>query len=198
MKRAIEILSVLIIIFFLYQCKNTSKPSAADRAEIDALVLEFKTLEDSANYSWNKMMDDDDEKHLFMKRLLLEVSYTNVYDKNQFEILNAEIDALKDVRYDRVSMADSDLIDRYDSATFEVSRQVIEFARNHPSYEQFPLMEELINDINDKNGMILIYRIHYDGFAIQRNQLVTKEMEKIMDAMKNETINELPLFQLSS
>jgi hypothetical protein len=197
MKEYRGVLFFIVLALFYYQCSRTTKTSKFDQQEIDSLVIAFKVLEDSANIVWKTMIEDDDEKHLFMKRLLLEVSYTNVYDKKRFEELNEAVEKLQELRYDRVTMRNSELIDKYDSATFELTGQVMEFARNHPSYDQFPLMEELIGDINDKNGMILIHRIHYDGFAIERNKLVETNKEKLLEGLDDSDVVELPLFQLS-
>jgi len=197
MKKALWILSLLLVSFFTYHCKRISRPGAAETREIDSLIMKIEILEDSIDRAWQTMIEDDDEKHQFMKRLLLEVSYTNMFDKKRYAELNQMVDDLKDMRYTRATMRNSDLIDQYDSATFEVSRQVIEFALDHPSYEKYPLMAELIDDINNKNGMILIYRVHYDGFAIEKNHLIMDHREKLESKLKNTDIKESPLFQLS-
>ena len=198
MKKLIGILFVVIAALFLSNCKRTSKPSGSEQKEIDALVNALMVLEDSVDSAWEVMINDDDEKIQFMKRLLLEVSYTNIYNKDRFEELNQMIEDLQGLRYDRNTMSNSDLIDQYDSATFEVTGHIFEFVTDHPSYDQFPLMEELISDINDKNGMILIYRVHYDGFAIERNKVVQDNNDGLSQRLSESDLQLLPLFQLAS
>ena len=194
----------ILFLFFLavvaggiFSCSRKSKKSAEGPAR-DTLIMEYQALQDSLNKDWQVMIDDDDEKHALMKRLLLEVSYTNSYDKQRFEELNKLVDQLKQMRYDRETMRQSSLIDAYDSATWAVTDQVIDFARSHPRYDDFPMMEELINEINQKNNMILIYRVHYDNWAKDLNALIKKRGKKLRKYGQDVPEQPIPLFQLPS
>ncbi len=144
------------------------------------------------------MIADDDDKHVLMKRLLLEVSYTNNYDKEQFGELNDKIDQLKLLRYDQNSMNSSALIDAYDSATFDLSDQIIVFARSHPRYDDFPMMAELADDINGKNNYILMHRIHYDSQVKELNSFKKKNRKKLLKADSDIETESMPLFELPS
>jgi hypothetical protein len=73
---------------------------------------------------------------------------------------------------------------------------VIQYAIDHPRYDDFPLMEELIDDINSKNDMILIHRIHYDGFAIQLNRFIEQNRDWLERSDKEIDAEPRPLFQL--
>jgi len=196
MKGYLLIFLTIIIVFSLSQCKNTRKSAANKQKELDSLVAVYHAVNDSIDLAWNKMIKDDDEKHLFMKRLLLEVSYTNSYNKTHFDTLNQYIDNLKAMRYDRGTMADSKLIDDYDSATSAVSVAVIDFATRHPGYENSHLMKELVNDIYDKNGMVLLYRVHYDGFVKDREKFIKKNRKKLLEAIGQQDLEKLPVFAL--
>jgi hypothetical protein len=126
------------------------------------------------------------------------VSYTNNYDKEKFNELNGQVDALNAMRYDQKTMESSALIDAYDSATWAVADNVIVFARNHPRYQDIPLMEELINDINEKNSFVLIHRIHYDTSVKALNAFLETYGESaraVIPAIKEEP---MPLFELPS
>ncbi|MCK5704842.1 MAG: hypothetical protein KAI29_27010 [Cyclobacteriaceae bacterium] len=188
----IGILSVL-----MYSCdggKNTSKSSERS----DSLLSTYLALEDSIQKEWSIMIADDDDKHVLMKRLLLEVSYTNNYDKVRFRDLNDQVDQLKAMRYDQKSMSNSALIDSYDSATFDLSDQIFVFARNHPRYDDFPLMSELIDDINGKNNYILMHRIHYDNRVKELNSFKKKNQKKLMTTDPEIETEHMPLFELPS
>ncbi|MCK5371822.1 MAG: hypothetical protein KAQ62_24840 [Cyclobacteriaceae bacterium] len=188
----IGILSVL-----MYSCdggKNTSKSSERR----DSLLSTYLALEDSIQKEWSIMIADDDDKHVLMKRLLLEVSYTNNYDKVRFRDLNDQVDQLKAMRYDQKSMSNSALIDSYDSATFDLSDQIFVFARNHPRYDDFPLMSELIDDINGKNNYILMHRIHYDNRVKELNSFKEKNQKKLMATDPEIETEHMPLFELPS
>jgi hypothetical protein len=144
------------------------------------------------------MIDDDDDKHVLMKRLLLEVSYTNNYDKRRFDELNNLIDQLKELRYDQKSMSNSSSIDEYDSATFDLSDQIFLFARNHPRFENTSLMGELIDDISAKNNYILMHRIHYDNWVKELNAFKESNKEKLISNDASIETGKMPLFQLPS
>ena len=42
-------------------------------------------MNDSVANAWQEMIADDDEKHAFMKRLLLEVAYTGNFDSAEYK-----------------------------------------------------------------------------------------------------------------
>ncbi len=196
--RAFRIFTLIgLLAIFLYACdggKNASKSSARK----DSLLSTYLTLEDSVQKQWSVMIADDDDKYTLMKRLLLEVSYTNNYDKDRFEELNELVDQLKAMRYDQKSMSNSAMIDAYDSATFDLCDQIIVYARNHPRYDDFPLMSELIDDINGKNNYILMHRIHYDTWVKELNAFKKKHRKKLMTADPEIEAESMPLFELPS
>ncbi len=190
------IITAVVILEFTAGCKKKSDTSAFESA--DTLKITYTALLDSVNATWNVMIADDDEKHMLMKRLLLEVSYTNNYNKDKFAELNGQVDALNAMRYDQKSMESSALIDAYDSATWAVADNVILFARNHPRYQDIPLMEELINDISEKNSFVLIHRIHYDTSVKALNAFLEtcgESARAVIPAIKEEP---MPLFELPS
>ncbi len=183
--------------YSIYSCES-KKSASMDQQAVDSLLIRYQVLSDSVDHSWAVMIADDDDKHLLMKRLLLEVSYTNNYDKQRFEELNGSLDRLQSMRYDQKTMRDSDMIDAYDSATFELADQIFLFARSHPRFEDFPLMAELIEDINAKNNFILIYRIHYDNWVKELNSFIESNREILLNEDPSLEAETMPLFALPS
>ena len=184
------------LVLTIFSCSNKKSPSGA--IEADSLLVKYKALNDSVNSNWAVMIADDDDKHILMKRLLLEVSYTNNYDKTLFKELNDLVDGLKVMRYDQKSMKNSASIDAYDSATFALSDQIILFARSHPRFADIPIMEELIDDINAKNNYILLHRIHYDSWVKELNLYKESNKENLLSDDPSVEIGEMPLFELPS
>jgi len=191
------ILLLGIAISVLLNCESKNQ-NTSESTQNDSLLIMYTALQDSVDNNWRIMIADDDDKHMLMKRLLLEVSYTNNYDKTRFIELNGLVDQLKEIRYDQKTMANSSMIDAYDSASWDLSDQIIEFARDHPRYEDFPLMEELIQDINAKNNYILILRIHYDSSVKELNSFVKHNSERLKDDASASDLEQMPLFELSS
>ena len=185
-----------VLVFFSLSCEQSKKADAG--GDIDSILVQYQVLVDSVQSNWNTMIADDDDKHVLMRRLLLEVSYTNNYDKQRHQELLDLLEELKAMRYDQSSMSNSSLIDAYDSATFAVTDQIIVYAREHPRFEDTPLMAELIDDINGKNNYVLMHRIHYDGWVKQLNAFKSANKEKILEKDPNQDLNQMPLFELSS
>lgn len=186
-----------MVMSLIWSCANKKKMSNGTNQE-SALLLQYVALNDSADHTWQIMIADDDEKHMLMKRLLQEVSFTNNYDKGRFKELNDLVDQLKAMRYDQQSMSNSAAIDAYDSATFDVSDQIILFARNHPRYQDFPLMAELIDEINVKNNYVLMHRIHYDSWVKELNTFKKKNGKKLLKSDPGIDLEIDPIFELPS
>ncbi len=187
---------LIVSTVLISQCKNAREGSVKQKQETEALIMVYQAMNDSIDHAWDVMIEDDNQKHRLMKRLLLEVSYTNAYDKSRFDTLNSYIDQLKVLRYDRKTLADSKRIDDYDSASAAVSDAVIEYAVRHPAYNESKLMKELVDDINEKNSMVLIYRVHYDEFVKEREKFIRKNRKKLLRGLNESDLKELPVFTL--
>ncbi|NJN27693.1 MAG: hypothetical protein HC819_17855 [Cyclobacteriaceae bacterium] len=186
-----------LIALLFYHCDG-NKQKTLKAPQSDSLMITYGILQDSVQRNWEIMIADDDEKLALLNRLLQEVSHTNNYDKLKFNELKSNIDQLKAMRYDQQTMGESALIDKYDSATIVVSDQVIGFARSHPRYDDFPLMEELVQEINAKNNYILLHRNHYDFWAKELNSYTDENGESIKRIEPDFREESLPLFQLPS
>ena len=196
-RATLVIFTIGMSVNFMLSCVN-KRQNSTDADKHNLILIEYSALEDSVQKEWSIMIADDDDKHVLMKRLLLEVSYTNNYDKERFLELNDLVDQLKFMRYDQKSMNNSALIDAYDSATFDLSDQIIVFARSHPRYDDFPLMAELANDINGKNNYILMHRIHYDSQVKELNSFKKKNRKKLLKTNLDIETESMPLFELPS
>ncbi len=153
----------------VFSCKM-NKPKSID--EIKALRIEYDSLLAAADSAWHRMMTDDDENIFYMKRLLQEVSFTYEYDSLVYAGLLSRVEELKKSRYTRESMKDGNLIDKYDDLTDEVIHEVSRFASSHPRFENYPLMGELIAEITDLDGNVLLFRIGYDSATHAYNRFI--------------------------
>jgi len=193
LKKIYTFLIAGLIFSYVVSCQSNKKETSGSQ---DSVLIQYQVLIDSVDYNWAVMISDDDDKHFLMKRLLLEVSYTNNYDKALFEDLNNKVDQLKTLRYDQKSMENSLMIDAYDSATFDLTDQIIVFARSHARFDDIPMMGELIDDINAKNNYILMHRIHYDNWVKELNSFKKKKREKLLSSDLPIEMENMPLFQL--
>jgi len=177
-------------------CTRNSSTDAVSTSTADSVIIVYKATGDSVASAWKRMITDDDEKLFHIKRLLEEVTYTGNYDQVAVDSLMGKHQALVELRYDQRSMADSDLIDEYDVLTSELIHDVTSFAKNHPDYKKYPLMEELIMDIMEADNRVLLHRIKYDSYCRELNSLV-KSQKGFLDAGGESNLDEMPLFTLS-
>lgn len=170
---------ILVIVFAACRQPLEEKDSVEEVSEpglsqqqLDSLNWVYLAVNDSLDASWMVMIKDDDEKLEDMKRLLNEISKTRGFDKDRHQALVKDLDQLPVIRYDRKTMADSDKIDEYDSANSVMTKEVILFAANHPQYDNFPVFEELINEIQQADNRVILHRIRYDRSAKAFNNFV--------------------------
>ncbi len=163
---------------------------------MDSIVTAYRVTTDSVVSSWDRMIIDDDEKLFHIKRLLEEVTYTGHFDPVVMDSFMTKHSALVALRYDQKSMADSELIDEYDALTSELINEVTTFAKRHPDYNKYPLMEELIMDIMEADNRVLLHRIKYDNFCREFNVLIASQKSLLRSSGETE-LDEMALFTLS-
>ena len=171
--------------------------SGASLEEQQRLTQQYDSLYQAVTERWQVMIDDDNEKLFYMKRLLDEVSYTGNYDQANYDSLVLAVEMLKNSRYDSVSMADSDLIDAYDASSSALTSQVIVLAQDHPEFSHYPLMEELIYDISDANDRVLLHRIRFDQAARGYNEFVEQQAQRLDKSITQKRPSTFPVFSLS-
>jgi hypothetical protein len=117
MKANYSVIFLILLAVGLSNCKSGSDSKKDLSSEIDSVKLFHQALRDSIQSSWQAMIEDDNEKIFHIKRLLKEIEYTNRVEQAKHDSLLARADELLKNRYDQETMADSELIDSYDSTT---------------------------------------------------------------------------------
>lgn len=188
------ILFALLAIFTSCERQEKKKVSAET---IDSLRTVYQAINDSLQTAWDRMIEDDDQKLAYMRRLVQEVSYTNNFDSAEYKAMMDMIDQLASIRYDQKTMESSQLIDKYDSATYETIRRVTAYAQEHPQFENYPLMQELVNDIQQAQEQVFFYRIRYDTLAKSYNAFIEDNEEFLVEIDNTRTdFKQKPLFEL--
>src|SRR5690606_31183311 len=90
---------VILCLFIISSCEKKSTPSELTQGAVDSLHLALQTMDDSLEISWQRMMEDDDQKIADARRLLEEISYTNQYNPVQFDSLQQNLKTLTVMRY---------------------------------------------------------------------------------------------------
>ena len=192
------VISSLFLLFMISSCGKQEKKSTLSRNQLDSIAFSLKEIEYSLDTIWENMIEDDNQKIADAKRLLEEITYTNVYNQEQYDSLMQKLVKLQNMRYDEISMENSSLIDDYDSASNKVMNDIISLAASHPDFERYPLMKVLIKDIQEANGRVLKHRINYDFAAKTYNQFIEENKEQLEEGDSTKQLNKKPLFELAS
>jgi len=195
MKRESIIFGILILLVVVGCTRSGKKGTEISSRKIDSLRSHFEFLQSELALNWTVMMEDDDEKLFSIKRLLEEVSYTGTYNEKQFNLLMANLESVKNHRYDQRTMVRSEHIDEYDSMGTLLISEVIEFAQHHPEFDNYPLMAELVNDIMEAQHEVLFFRVRYDNVVFEYNIFI-EENSELMDRISDGRENEMAVFAL--
>lgn len=178
-----KILSVVAILaFFTYSCKDTPKEEKKETKVAipqEQLIAKITMMSDSVKGAWTFMMEADDQKIAFVKRLLDEISYTPKYDIVKHAKLLEKCQALKAKRFDETSMSNSVSIDKYDAATDSLLREVKALVMSTPNVENYPLCGQLLNDITALDNDVVMHRVKYDNWAMEYNKVLDERKEEI-------------------
>ncbi len=189
-----------VALLILNACKKneTTEEKSATKAIPQAqLVAKIGMFQDSAKATWKVMMQADDQKIAFVKRLLEEISYMPKYDIVKHAKLMEKCKNLYTKRFDEKSFMQSGNIDLYDAATDSLLKELKTFVISSPNVENYPLCSELLNDITALDNDVIMHRVKYDGWAKQYNALLDDQKE-VLAKMGPEYANlkKMGLFQL--
>jgi hypothetical protein len=172
----------------------TTAVNPASPAEVRA---QFDILRDSADSNWQRMMTSDDQKLTEVHGLLQDLKKQPRLNATQVRALTEQAGRIKPQRYDRQSMASSDVIDQYDAAQDSVLKPLVQLAApdgNAPTARIRDYVEHIM--LADAN--VVSYRAHYDAAAKAYNaylQVHQAELAQMGDQYAR--LRPLPLFELS-
>ena len=199
-----KLIFIFLNVVLLNACKETkqedkTETKAETKVELpqDQLQLKVNQLEDSSKAAWKFMIEADDQKIAYTKRLLDEISYTPKYNVVKHAQLVEKCARLKAKRYE-INNLSSEKIDQYDIATDSLLKQVKALVLSTPNVENYPLCSELLNDINALDNDVVMHRVKYDNWAMEYNKILQNHSEELK-AMENtyDSLKPKGTFQLS-
>jgi len=178
-----KVLSLVgIVAMLVFSCKESPKEEKKETVVAlpqEQLKAKITMIGDSVKGAWMFMMEADDQKIAFVKRLLDEISYTPKYDIVAHAKLIDKCKALKAKRFDENSMSNSVSIDKYDAATDSLLREVKALVLSTPNVENYPLCGQLLNDITALDNDVVMHRVKYDNWAMEYNKVLDERKEEI-------------------
>lgn len=199
MRKTIRIILLVCFCAAAYSaCQRASEEKKAEEQELemDSLRLVYTGLSDSLKLRWQILMSEEEQRLQDMRRLLLEISYTPVYNKARYDTLYENLKKVYEMRFEQESMT-SEEIDQYDSAASRLKTEIVQFALEHPDIEKYPLMGELIEDIEAADQQILFHRVQYDNYVRDYNHFLYGNREYLPKIDTANIPEEMPMFQIS-
>ncbi|WP_224995151.1 hypothetical protein [Cesiribacter sp. SM1] len=198
MQKTIRVCVFVLLMAAAYTaCQRASEEKRSEEMAPDSVTVVYNSLNDSIKVAWQDISATEEGKLSDMKRLLQEISYTPSYDKARYDSLWDNLQQVYALRFEAETMT-SRQIDRYDSAVSKLQREVIDFARSHPSFEQYPLMGKLSDSIEAADQRTLFLRVRYDQFASEYNDFLKGNQGRMIQPSDTALpLRERPLFRLS-
>ena len=172
----------LVLICSCKETRKDDKPETVSKQATEApqeqLQVRVNQLEDSAQAAWKFMIEADDQKIAYTKRLLDEISYTPKYNVIKHAKLVEKCVKLKAKRYDMANFS-SEKIDKYDTATDSLLKEVKALVLSTPNVENYPLCSELLNDISALDNDVVMHRVKYDNWAMKLNKILADHSEEL-------------------
>lgn len=190
-----SVFAVLLLTLVIGSCSKNANTTLSPEA-LDSLKMTFQSINHQMDQVWTEMIMDDDGKLENMRRILQEVTYSGNYNRLKLDSLSREIENLAKIRYDRHTMSDSDLITLYDSLTTQTMGELTTFTTSLPQFQQFPLMETLLQEIFEADDRVLHYRIEYDNAAKWFNLFVEDNRPYLDQITSQSDLQPKPLFEL--
>jgi hypothetical protein len=187
-------INIILIILILTACGRGKTGTSGKMT----FRQEAASLHDSTQLAWNRMTESDDRKIDGIKRILDEISYTANHDEAELMRLQSLQKTLRQKRYSQELMT-SEQIDSYDMATDSLIRGTINLVNSTPEMSSHPITGQLLNEIQEEDNNVIVYRIRYDQKAKEFNDFISRNQNKLTKSgQPYNNFKPLPVFELQT
>lgn len=172
------VIFLLMAVSVFTQCKQNSR-TAPTEISSDSLQIQLSALNDSLRVSWNEMTASDDEKIRAAASLLKAISQSCNYDKALYGNIWRRQQNLPSQRYSGPDSLTSDGIDRYDASTDSLLNSLRAFYEQTGAQGCCSGCDSVLNQVEQRHGSVVMYRIRYDGHGRQYNALILQQKENL-------------------
>jgi hypothetical protein len=176
MKRILVVLSIASLAAF-YSCKTDKTKTTETKKErvivkrTNAQVKsDLDSLQKDLDNTWNEMIASDDQKIDNLQTLLARIGRDKNYDKQALTDLISARDNMKAKRYDRSGIANVAAVDAYDSVQIKILDETYKLVQSSNLADRDTIAGNLVNQIQDDDSRVPLYRAHYDKAAKNFNQ----------------------------
>ena len=195
--------SAAVVLLILMGCAASCKPDGSKAAALNpasaaATKAQFEVLRDSVDLKWRSMTDSDDQKIGVTRLLLRELKGQRGIDAGQLQGLEQANARLKARRYTQQTMANSALIDQYDTAQDSLLHALYPVAAPNGAAPT-ENARNFVEGLQQLDGGVVGFRVQYDRAAHQYNdylKLHQAELESL--GGKYAELKPLPLFTIGA
>lgn len=161
------------------EATSNSNPAPIPQNNIVKEYLELKT---EVEISWQDLEKLEAEKYFTMERLLKEVTYNPQHSPKRVEEELEKINRLKEQQLTQASLENLDNMDNYDQLSDQVVRSILTLKNETPGMEGYPLVEELISDLDSLNGeTVMKFRGYYGDAVLSHNRFIKNNKEVLTE-----------------
>ncbi len=164
----------------------------------DSLTETCLSLQDAMLAIWNTMIHDDNRKIQTMHQLVRELKVLNPGNTDELDAYEQRLDDLLEMRYDRQSMSNPQLITEYDFASNSLVAELIVLAESEADFPYHASLQQLVDSIRSADQRVMNYRAEYDDIAKQYNQFIERNREILEIAPSDTSLRKRPLFQMAA
>lgn len=192
--------SLLLLLTMLLTTGCNRTPAPIDPASAQAVKVQLNILRDTVVARWSEMQQADDAKQRDTQQLLRELSTQAGTDRAILARLQYANDRLPTRRYNQQSMANSGVIDAYDTAQDSLLRAVYGLVPTAAlPNDEATTVQALTGQIQAADAELVGFRVRYDQAAMRFNnylQLHQAELQQL--GSKYTKLQPLPLFVLQN
>src|SRR5687767_4073232 len=103
--------------FAISGCGEKHKSEVGHFTKVDSVTETYLNLKDAMLETWNRMINDDNQKIKAMYNLLHELKVSDPSHRDEYELFEERLDHLEAMRYTQKSMENGQVVEEYDFAS---------------------------------------------------------------------------------
>ena len=196
--RRISGFAVALSAGLLLSCgRSTTSNEKTAFTHIDSLTETYLILQDTLLNSWNKLVNDENEKIEALNAALSHLT-SIVEPRDLVSSLDLQLLQLRQIRITQKTLYNQDVVDEFDFASNSLISEIISLAEANPTLKKNSEFQSIIEKIKISEGRVTIYRSDYDSIAQEFNSFLESNKLVLKDIDQNCSLEKRPLFILSS
>ncbi len=186
---------IFLIFSVLIACSSEKKNKSGTSGNV--ISEQYNQILSGADTAWNEMMASEDRKIENIRLMVKELGLIEGSSAKHLEEINGHLEDLKKSRYDRLSMAKSNLIDRYDSLTNALIGELRSEINTNKEAVKYQVINQLMQEIQAADDSVLFLRKAYDRKIDLCKNFVQENRKKIRKFIPNpDSLKNLNYFRL--